>query len=94
MGILKKLFGGQDRTGWDPQQYAEAIAKKVSCTTPCESSGLEGHRRYIRQLGQEIDEKWGFEMMQEVWEAIYSAMGPGPCSDLTRIWDGVGRWQK
>lgn len=94
MGFWKTLLAGEDRTKWDLQQYAQAIANKVTCTTPCEDSGLEAHRSYVRELGQEIDQKWGFEAMQQAWHAIHRAMGPGPCSDLTRIWDGVGRWQK
>ncbi len=82
------------RSGWTPQQYAQAIADKVTNTTACQDSGLERHRTLVRTLGQEINAQWGFSAMQEVWQAIHSAMGPGPCSDLTRIWDGVGQWQK
>lgn len=94
MGIFGKLFAGEDRSSWTLQQYAQAIANKVTNKTPCEASGLEAHKNYVRILGQEINDKWGFEAMQEAWYAIHRAMGPGPCSDLTRIWDGVGRWQK
>lgn len=82
------------RSDWTLQQYAQAIAEKVTNTTPCQESGLEEHGAYIRTLGEEISGKWGFSAMQEVWHAIHRAMGPGPCSDLTRIWDGVGEWQK
>jgi len=94
MGFWKSLFAGEDRSSWSIQQYAQAIADKVTNPTPCEDSGLEQHRSYVRTLGQEVNDKWGFEAMQQVWQAIHGAMGPGPCSDLTRIWDGVGRWQK
>lgn len=94
MGFWKSLFAGEDRSNWSIQQYVQAIANKVTNSTPCQDSGLEGHRSYVRTLGQEVDDKWGFEAMQQVWQAIHGAMGPGPCSDLTRIWDGVGRWQK
>jgi hypothetical protein len=82
------------RSNWSLQQYAQAIAAKVISTTPCEDSGLESHRALIRKFGEEIDKAYGFEGMQTVWYAIHHAMGGGPCSDLTRIWDGVGRWQK
>ena len=85
---------GCARSGWTLQQYAQAIADKVTNTTPCEDSGLERHRTYVRTVGQEISDQWGFSAMQQVWDAIHDAMGPGPCSDLTRIWDGVGQWQK
>lgn len=93
-GFLRSLFAGEDRSTWTLQEYAQAIANKVTNRTPCEDSGLEAQRGYIRTLGQEINNKFGFEGMQQAWEAIHRAMGPGPCSDLTRIWDGVGRWQK
>jgi len=94
MGFWKSLFAGKDRSNWTIQQYAQAIANKVTNPTPCEDSGLERHRKYVRTLGQEVHDKWGFEAMQQVWHTIHGAMGPGPCSDLTRIWDGVGRWQR
>ncbi|HRH98071.1 MAG TPA: DUF4339 domain-containing protein [Prosthecobacter sp.] len=83
-----------DRTTWHLAQYAEAIAKKVTNTTPCEDSGLEAHRDHIRTLGGEVNEKFGFEGMQAVWNLMHNRTGAGPCSDLTRIWNGVGRWQK
>ena len=90
---LSRLFA-EDRSSWNLKQYAQAIANKVTNKTPCEDSGLEAHRNDIRSLGQEINDKFGFEGMQEAWHAIHRGMGSGPCSDLTRIWDGVGRWQK
>jgi len=82
------------RSSWTLQEYAQAIADCVTNTTPCEDSGLEAQRSLVRTLGEEIDNRWGFEAMQQAWHVIHDAMGPGPCSDLTRIWDGVGRWQK
>lgn len=82
------------RRSWTLQEYAQAIGDCVTNTTPCEDSGMEAQRSLVRTLGEEIDNRWGFEAMQQVWHAVHDAMGPGPCSDLTRIWDGVGRWQK
>ena len=93
MSLLSRLFS-ENRSAWNLQQYAQAIANKVTNRTAREDSGLEAHSGYIRTLGQEIDAKFGFVGMQETFESIRRTMGPGPCSDLTRIWDGVGRWQR
>ncbi len=82
------------RRDWTLAQYAESISSKVTSTITNEDSGLERHQSYVRELGQEVNDRWGYKAMQEVWHDIYDEMGAGPCSDLTRIWDGVGRWRK
>lgn len=50
---------------------------------------LNERLQHVQTLGREIDSKFGFS-----GAGIHRAMGPGPCSDLTRVWDGVGQWQK
>lgn len=79
-------FAGLDR-------YADTIAAKVRNTDPCQAAGLYDHETAIRKLGQEINASHDFKGMQYVWRAVKDLKGPGATSELTRIWNGVGRWQ-
>jgi len=97
-GILRAMVPkaeDEDHSGWtDTTDYANAMTALVGQPIQRETTGLERNEEYVRALGEEINEKFGFEGMQEVWHAIHAMKGPQATSDLTRIWDGVGRWQK
>jgi hypothetical protein len=88
------LAADEDRSDWTLDDYARAIMRRVTNATPGQASGLQAHRQYIRRLGQEIYDRRGLRAMQQVCHEVHSAMGPGPCSDLNRIWDGVGGWRR
>ena len=82
------------RRNWGPEEYAAALAEKVTNTHPWEASGLADHREHVREFGEEINDRYGFEGMKEAWHALKRRHGPGPCSDLNRLWHGIGRWEK
>ena len=81
----------------DSAELAKFARKIVACKTsddPWENFGLYRKEARIRKLGEQINQKWGFRGMQAVWGLVRSRLGPSATSALTRIWDGVGRWQK
>ncbi|NQT15684.1 MAG: hypothetical protein HQ582_23205 [Planctomycetes bacterium] len=84
----------EDRTEWDYADYSDALAALVGELVQWEMTGLEHNKEYVRGLGEEINTKFGFKGMQKVWHEVYAMRGPQATSDLTRIWAGVGRWQK
>ena len=73
--------------------YAKRIAAMVTNTDPWESAGLYAREGEIQRIGREVNSKHGFQGMQYVWKTVKHLKGPGTTSELTRIWDGIGKWQ-
>jgi hypothetical protein len=73
--------------------YAKRIAAMVTNTHPWETAGLYAREHEIQEIGQEINSRHGFEAMQYVWKTVQSLKGPGATSELTRIWNGIGKWR-
>ena len=91
----KPLAAADPRASWtEPAQYANALIDLVGQPVQWESTGLEKNKVHVRLLGEEINQKFGLKGMQLVWELVRRAKGPSATSDLNRIWDGVGQWQK
>ena len=75
--------------------YAQQIAGFVTITNSHELPRLSSEQdRTIQAIGREINAKHGFRGMQYVWKTVQALKGPGATSDLTRMWDGIGQWQK
>jgi hypothetical protein len=99
MSFWTKLFGdetpakqpAEDRSQWSKAQYAQALAAKFRAVP--DATGLEQQRTYLRVLGQEIYEKFGFSWTQEIWNALMKEFGPPHCHALLGIWDGIVTWR-
>ena len=46
-----------------------------------------------RNIGEELNEKWGFDVMVYVCERIRDELGSGPYRELEYAWNGIGDWR-
>jgi hypothetical protein len=92
--ILESVTKRADAAGDALSCYANELAALVGQPVQWETTGLERAKKRVRALGEDIDKKFGFKGMQQVWHKLYAMKGPQATSDLTRIWDGIGQWQK
>ena len=84
----------EGRVHWnDTDDYVRALVKITGAAIPGQETGLEYNKELVRTLGEEINAKFGFEGMQNVWHHIRASKGPTATSDLNRIWDRIGQWQ-
>jgi len=84
----------KERLGWDLDKYATMLVALVGKPEPLKETGLERNKDYVKELGKEIDSKWGFGGMQEACEFVRIRKGPSATSDLGRIWHGIGQWRR
>jgi hypothetical protein len=82
----------QSRKNWSLDDYGQSISEMCRAHSD-KGWGLWRHEKTLRKWGAEIDEKAGFEGMQEVNMFVYKLKGAGPRHELEKIWDGIGRWR-
>ncbi len=94
------------RETWDTPDYGRAIVKMVrSNEAHCKLAGAgpywyrsKGHfcgfgdEMILREWGQEINNRWGFQAMQEAWRWVHTGAGAGAARELEKIWNGIGEW--